>query len=79
MHFGCHQGRCEFARVFGRNIGHADVDERAVLVRIVRVERPHVSAISSLYEKAKFSGQDVESPDADSAAAAFFAMGKEER
>jgi hypothetical protein len=42
-------------------------------------ERPQVSTISSLYEKAKFSGQSVGSPDADSAAAAFFAMGKDER
>jgi uncharacterized protein DUF4129 len=41
-------------------------------------ERPHVSAISSLYEKAKFSGQEVGSPDADLAASEFFAMGKEE-
>jgi hypothetical protein len=41
-------------------------------------ERPQVSTISSLYEKAKFSGQDVESPEADDAAAAFFAMGKDE-
>jgi hypothetical protein len=42
-------------------------------------ERPHVSAISSLYEKAKFSGQEVGSPDADLAASEFFAMGEEER
>lgn len=42
-------------------------------------ERPHVSAISSLYEKAKFSGQVVGRPDADLAASEFFAMGKEER
>ncbi len=41
-------------------------------------ERPHVSAISSLYEKAKFSGQEVGNPDADLAASEFFAMGKEE-
>jgi hypothetical protein len=41
-------------------------------------ERPHVSAISSLYEKAKFSGQDVGDPEADLAASEFFAMGKEE-
>ena len=37
-------------------------------------ERAHVSTISSLYEKAKFSGQSVGSPDADSAAAAFRSM-----
>lgn len=42
-------------------------------------ERPQVRTISSLYEKAKFSGEHVESPDADSAAAAFFAMGKDQR
>lgn len=42
-------------------------------------ERRHVTTISSLYEKAKFSGQGVGSPDADSAADAFFAMGKDER
>ncbi len=42
-------------------------------------ERQHVTTISSLYEKAKFSGQGVGSPDADSAADAFFAMGKDER
>ena len=42
-------------------------------------ERPHVSAISSLYEKAKFSGQEVGSPEADLAASEFSAMGKEER
>jgi len=40
-------------------------------------ELPHVSAISSLYEKAKFSGQSVGSPEADRAAAEFYAMGKE--
>jgi len=42
-------------------------------------ERPHVSTISSLYEKAKFSGKEVGSPEADLAASEFFAMGKEER
>jgi hypothetical protein len=42
-------------------------------------ERPHVSAISSLYEKAKFSGQEVGTPEADLAASEFFAMSKEER
>jgi hypothetical protein len=42
-------------------------------------ERPHVSTISSLYEKAKFSGEEVGRPDADLAASEFFAMGKEER
>jgi len=42
-------------------------------------ERPHVSTISSLYEKAKFSGQEVGSPEADLAASEFCAMGKEER
>jgi hypothetical protein len=41
-------------------------------------ERPHVSTISSLYEKAKFSGQAVGSPEADLAASEFFAMGKAE-
>ncbi|HEV2389712.1 MAG TPA: DUF4129 domain-containing protein, partial [Nitrososphaerales archaeon] len=43
------------------------------------LERPHVRTISSLYEKAKFSGQEVGSPEADLAASEFFAMGKEER
>jgi hypothetical protein len=42
-------------------------------------ERPHVSAISSLYEKAKFSGQGVGTPEADLAASEFFAMSKEEQ
>lgn len=42
-------------------------------------ERPHVAALSSLYEKAKFSGQDVGSPEADLAASEFVAMGKEGR
>jgi hypothetical protein len=42
-------------------------------------ERPHVSAISSLYEKAKFSGQEVGAPEADLAASEFFAMSKEEK
>lgn len=43
------------------------------------LERPHVGTISSLYEKAKFSGQEVGSPEADLAASEFFAMGKEDR
>jgi hypothetical protein len=42
-------------------------------------ERPHVSALSSLYEKAKFSGQEVGTPEADLAASEFFAMSKEEQ
>jgi len=42
-------------------------------------EREHVSTISSLYEKAKFSGQDVGPPDAYLAAASFIAMEKEDR
>jgi hypothetical protein len=42
-------------------------------------ERPHVSAISSLYEKAKFSGQEVGTAEADLAASEFFAMSKEEK
>ena len=42
-------------------------------------ERPQVSTIASLYEKAKFSGQSVGSPDADSAAAAFFSMDEDAR
>jgi len=42
-------------------------------------ERPHVSTISTLYEKAKFSGQEVGSPEADLAASEFFAMDGEER
>jgi hypothetical protein len=42
-------------------------------------ERPHVRAISSLYEKAKFSGQEVGKPEADLAASEFFAMSKEEQ
>jgi hypothetical protein len=42
-------------------------------------ERPQVGTISSLYEKAKFSGQDVGAPDADTAASAYFAMGKDEK
>jgi hypothetical protein len=45
----------------------------------VTPERPHVSAISSLYEKAKFSGQAVGAPEADLAASEFLAMSKEER
>jgi hypothetical protein len=42
-------------------------------------EQPHVSTISSLYEKAKFSGQEVGTPEADLAASEFFAMSKEEK
>jgi hypothetical protein len=42
-------------------------------------EHPQVSTISTLYEKAKFSGEGVGSPDADRAASAFFAMGKDRR
>jgi hypothetical protein len=42
-----------------------------------RPEEPEVKTISSLYEKAKFSGQDVGHPDADTAATALFAMGKD--
>ena len=42
-------------------------------------ERPHVSAISSLYEKAKFSGQEVGTPEADLAASEFLAMSKDEQ
>ena len=41
-------------------------------------ERPHVRTISSLYEKAKFSGLEVGNPEADLAASEFSAMGKEE-
>ena len=37
-------------------------------------EQAQVSTISSLYEKAKFSGQDVGTPEADLAASEFFAM-----
>lgn len=42
-------------------------------------ERQQVGTISSLYEKAKFSGQDVGSTDANLAASSFFAMEKQER
>jgi hypothetical protein len=42
-------------------------------------EQPHVGTISSLYEKAKFSGQGVGTPEADLAASELLAMGKEER
>jgi hypothetical protein len=42
-------------------------------------ERPHVSTISSLYEKAKFSGQGVGQSDASLASSSFLAMEKEER
>ena len=42
-------------------------------------ERQQVSTISSLYEKAKFSGQDVVSGDASLAASSYLAMEKEER
>ena len=41
-------------------------------------ERPQVSTISSLYEKAKFSGQDVGGPEANLAATSFHAMEREE-
>jgi Domain of unknown function (DUF4129) len=41
-------------------------------------ERPHVNTISSLYEKAKFSGQDVGGPEANLAATSFHAMEREE-
>ncbi len=44
-----------------------------------RPEEPQVKTISSLYEKAKFSGQEVGSPDADRAAAAYSQMGAEDR
>jgi hypothetical protein len=39
----------------------------------------HVRAISTLYEKAKFSGREVGDPDADLAASELKAIGKEER
>jgi len=42
-------------------------------------ERPQVGTISTLYEKAKFSGQEVGAPDADTAASAYYAMGREEK
>jgi len=42
-------------------------------------ERPQVGTISTLYEKAKFSGQDVGAPDADTAASAYYAMGRDEK
>ncbi len=42
-----------------------------------RVEESQVKTISSLYEKAKFSGLQVGQPDADDAASAFVTMGKE--
>ena len=44
-----------------------------------RPERAHVGTISSLYEKAKFSGQEVGPPDASVAASSFLAMEKEGR
>jgi Domain of unknown function (DUF4129) len=44
-----------------------------------RPERASVSTISSLYEKAKFSGRDVGTPEAYLAAASFLAMEKEGR
>ena len=42
-------------------------------------ERRQVGTISSLYEKAKFSGQEVGSADASLAASSFTAMEKQER
>jgi hypothetical protein len=42
-------------------------------------ERPQVGTISSLYEKAKFSGQEVGGPEADAAASAYNEMGKGEQ
>jgi hypothetical protein len=42
-------------------------------------ERPQVGTISTLYEKAKFSGQEVGGPEADTAASAYYAMGKDEK
>jgi hypothetical protein len=42
-------------------------------------ERPHVRTISSLYEKAKFSGQDVVGDEASLAATSFHAMERENR
>jgi hypothetical protein len=44
-----------------------------------RPEQPQVTAVSSLYEKAKFSGQEVGQPDADHAANAFFTLGKDKK
>ena len=44
-----------------------------------RPERAHVGTISSLYEKAKFSGQEVGQPDASAAASSFLAMEHEGR
>jgi len=44
-----------------------------------RVERPYVSSVASLYEKAKFSGQEVTQTDADQAASAYSGVGAEER
>jgi len=42
-------------------------------------ERPQVGTISALYEKAKFSGQGVGGPEADTAASAYHAMGRDEK
>jgi len=44
-----------------------------------RPERVQVGTISSLYEKAKFSGQEVGPPDASAAASSFLAMENEGR
>ena len=42
-----------------------------------RPEEPHVKTISSLYEKAKFSGQGVGNPDADAAQSALSRIGED--
>jgi hypothetical protein len=42
-----------------------------------RAEKPYVGTISSLYEKAKFSGQEVTQAEADQAARAFSGVGEE--
>jgi len=42
-----------------------------------RAEKPYVGTISTLYEKAKFSGQDVTQAEADQAARAFTGVGEE--
>lgn len=44
-----------------------------------KAERPHLGTISSLYEKAKFSGQPVGAPEADLAASELSAMGRDKR
>lgn len=44
-----------------------------------RPEMPHVGTISSLYEKAKFSGQEVGAPESDAAASELSAMGGDDR